>query len=115
MENNEQKPVTQDHKNHNDKKTLLALLAYIGPLVIISYALGKDDPFVKFHTKQGLVVFSIEVLAWIIMGIIPYIWILWKIVHLGVIILSIIGVVNAVQGKVKELPLVGHLAKHFKI
>ncbi len=115
MENHEHPPVAHAHTRHDDKKTLLALLSYIGPLVIISYAIGKDDPFVKFHVKQGLVVFAIEVLAWIVMSIIPFIWILWKIVHIGVLVLSVIGVVNAVQGREKELPLVGHLANNIKI
>ncbi len=115
MENHENKHVTHEHVHHNDKNTLMALLAYIGPLVIISYLVAKDDSFVKFHIKQGLVIFAIEITSWIIMSIIPYIWILWRIVHLAVLVLSVVGVVNVAQGKEKELPLVGHLAKHFKI
>ena len=115
MENHEHSNAPHEHPRRNDKNTLLALIAYIGPLVIISYLIGRDDPFVKFHVKQGLVVFTIEILAWVIMSIIPYIWILWRIVHLGVLIFSVIGVVNVAQGKEKELPLVGHWGKHFKI
>ncbi|MBI1755245.1 hypothetical protein HY250_01765 [Candidatus Azambacteria bacterium] len=30
-------------------KTLMGILAYLGPLVIVSYVTSKDDAFVKFH------------------------------------------------------------------
>ena len=33
----------------------MAVLSYIGPLVIVSYIVANNDPFVKFHIKQGLV------------------------------------------------------------
>ena len=46
------------------KDVLMAVLAYIGPLVIISYIQAKNDLFVKFHIKQGLVLLVIEVAVW---------------------------------------------------
>jgi hypothetical protein len=49
-----QNAASQDNK-------LMGILAYIGPLIIVSYLVAKDDPFVKFHIKQGLVLFVIEI------------------------------------------------------
>ena len=46
--------------------TVMAILAYIGPLIIASYLLAKDDEFVKFHIKQGLVLVIGEVASWMI-------------------------------------------------
>ena len=96
------------------KNTLMAVLAYIGVLVVISFVMSKDDPFVKFHIKQGLVLLVIEIAVWIIGSMMWQLWMLLNIVNLAVVILSIIGIINVVQGKEKELPLVGSFSKYFK-
>lgn len=103
-----------DHSQHHPgNNTLLGILAYIGPLIIISYLLGKEDAFVKFHIKQGLLLVIGEVAIWMIM---MTIWILFpvlQLVNLGIFVLAIIGIVRAAKGETKELPLIGHLAKNF--
>ena len=95
--------------------TLMAAISYLGPLVIVAYLIGKDNQFVKFHVKQGLVVFGIEVLVWIITSTMMFysFWMFINIINLATLILSVIGIINAVSGKQKELPLVGGLAKNF--
>lgn len=96
---------------HN--RTLMGILSYLGILVVIPLMMAKDDSFVKFHAKQGLVLAIIGVATWFV-GM--YMWSLWAIlnlVNLAVIILSIIGIVNVVNGKENEIPVVGSLAKHF--
>jgi uncharacterized membrane protein len=95
--------------------TLMAVLAYIGPLVLVSYFTSREDSFVKFHIKQGLVLFTIEVALWVLSGIIWMLWPIVQIIHIAIIILAIIGIVNAVKGREKELPLVGKFAQHFKV
>jgi uncharacterized membrane protein len=100
------------------KKTdnaLMAILSYIGPLVIVSYIVAKDDPFVKFHIKQGLVLIVVEVALWFTVSMFPIIWPLWQLLNLAIFILAIIGIINAAQGKEKELPVVGKFAKQFPI
>lgn len=99
----------------NNKNTLMGALAYIGPLVIISYIIAKDDPFVKFHIKQGLVLFVAEVAIWILSMMVWVLFPLLQIVNIIVVVLAIIGIVNVVHGKEKELPLVGSFAKQFNI
>ena len=92
------------------KNTLMAAISYLGPLVIVSYLLAKDDSFVKFHIRQGAVLFGIEIALSVITSMFWGLYMLGQVVNLGVLILSFIGIVNAVQGKEQELPLVGHLA-----
>jgi uncharacterized membrane protein len=96
---------------HNN--TLMGVLSYLGPLVIISYALAKNDPFVKFHVKQGLVVFAIEIALWIIGMIVPMFYIIISLVNLGTLILSILGIINVIQNKQEPLPVVGAYSKYF--
>jgi uncharacterized membrane protein len=93
----------------------MAVLAYLGPLIVISYIVSNKDPLVKFHIKQGLVLLVIEVAIWVIGS---FIWMLWPLLYLaeiGVLILAIIGIINAVQSKEKLLPLVGKYASYFRI
>ena len=98
-----------------DNKKLMAVFAYVGPLIIVSYIVAKDNPFVKFHIKQGLVLFIIEIAVWFLgMAFWPF-WMLLQIVNLAMLILSIVGIINAVQDKETELPVVGHFAKSFSI
>ncbi len=92
----------------------MGVLSYLGILVIIPFLMAKDDPFVKFHVKQGLVLALIGLAAWFIGMNMWSMWSLIQIVNLGVVILSIIGIVNVVGGHQKEIPLIGSLAKHFK-
>ncbi len=94
-------------------KTLMGVLAYLGILLIIPFLMAKDDPFVKFHLKQGLVLLVIEIIVWILGSSMWQLWMILNLVQLATLVLSIIGIVNVIQGKQKELPLVGSFSKHF--
>jgi len=96
-------------------KTLMGVLAYLGVLVFIPLFTHKNDPFVKFHVKQGLVLFSIEVITWVVGSMFWPLWMLLNIVNLATLILSIIGIVNVAKNTQKELPIVGHLSSYFNI
>ncbi len=91
----------------------MAILAYIGPLVIVSYITSKDDPFVKFHIKQALVLFVIEVGTWVVTSVMWQFWFLVQFINFGVFVLAVIGIINAYQGKQQELPVVGKFSSHF--
>ncbi|PIR83932.1 hypothetical protein COU18_00775 [Candidatus Kaiserbacteria bacterium CG10_big_fil_rev_8_21_14_0_10_51_14] len=97
------------------RKTLMAVLAYLGILIIIPFLMAKDDPFVTFHLKQGLLLVIVEVGVWVL-GMTMLGWQLWQLlqlINLAAIIFSIIGIVYVIQGKEKELPFIGSLAKNF--
>lgn len=114
MEENKQEPAAPSGEQHKpEKNTLMAILAYIGPLILVSYLLAKDDAFVKFHIKQGLLLVIGEVATWMIMVTIWVLFPLLQLVNLAILVLAIIGIVRAAQGQTKELPLIGHLAKSF--
>ena len=95
--------------------TLMSVLAYIGILVVIPYLMAKDDPIVKFHIKQGLVLVVIEIAVWVAGSMIYMLAPVLMLVNLATLVLSIIGIVNVIQGNQKELPFVGQFSKHFNI
>lgn len=93
----------------------IAILSYIGILVLVPLLTAKEDEFVKYHAKQGLVLFIAEVattlIAWIpvigwLIGFVA--WIIW-------LVLSIMGIVNVLGSKKKPLPFIGGFADKFKI
>ena len=109
----------ENNKNSKNKSSqnnsLMAVLSYIGPLVIVSYLTSNNNPFVKFHIKQGSVLFIIELILWVLGMMIWILWPLIQIANIVVIVLAIIGIINAVGGKEKSLPLVGSFSKYINI
>ena len=89
-----------------DSNKLMAILAYIGILVLIPLFAAKESKFARFHVNQGLILLIIEVVIFFI-GRIPGLSGLIWLLNLCVVVLSIIGIVNATKGQLKELPLIG--------
>ena len=87
---------------------LMAALAYIGILVLIPIFAAKDSKFARFHANQGLVLFIIEAIAGALATAKVLGW-LFGIVDFVCLILAIVGIVYAVQGKAKELPVIGNI------
>ena len=123
---NNQNQNSEQQKMHNDpvkdftaggtnNNTIMGILSYLGPLVLIPYLTNKTDEFVKFHTKQGLVLFGIEIVVWLLGSMMYGMMMIGSILNLITLILTIIGIVNVVQGHKKELPVVGAWANNIKI
>lgn len=97
-----------------DKNTGMAILAYV-VFFIPLLTEAKKDPFVKYHIKQGLVLFIGWVLAGIIGTILPYqLGIVNTVLDLGLFVLMIIGIMSASKGEQKPLPVIGKFSEQFK-
>ena len=82
----------------------MAVLAYFWILVLIPILARKDSPFARYHSNQGLIL----LICWVISGLLGRIWgLLGTITGIICFILFIIGIVNAANGRAKELPRVG--------
>jgi uncharacterized membrane protein len=92
----------------------MSVLCYLGILIIVPFVTdAKNDPAVKFHLKQGLVLIICEVIAMFIGAVPVFGWILAPLFVLFNLAMIIVGIVNAATSKQKELPLIGSFAKHF--
>lgn len=98
------------------KNTTMAVIAYILFFVPLLTGDAKKDSFVKYHVKQGLVLFLLALLINIVGWAIPfYFWYtISQILGLCVLVLLILGIVNAVNGKEAPLPVIGKFAGVFK-
>ena len=104
-------PHTEPDLSKAETKTVMAILAYIGPLILVPFLLAKDEPFVKFHIKQGLLLVIGEVATWLLVMLFWPIFPIVKIVNIFLLVLAIVGIIRAAKGEQKELPLVGHWAR----
>lgn len=79
-------------------RNLLAAMSYVWVLGLVMLVIKRNDTFVQFHAKQGIVLFLIS-----LVGFIPVIgWLLWALSITGMVI----GFINAWQGKEHKLPYV---------
>jgi len=101
--------------NIQDEKTIAAL-SYLWILVLIPLLTKKDSEFCQFHAKQGLVLL-IASFAVMILGMLPIIG--WLIIlpfgSLFLLILAVLGLINALQGKKWEMPYLGKYAKKINL
>ena len=90
------------------KNKVFAVLAYIWILFLIPLLAAKDSKFARYHAYQGVALF----VAWVIVGVIdrllPYSlsgigWLL----SVGLLVLMVMGIINAAQGRGRPLPLIG--------
>ena len=99
-------PDTTADFDPNDVKAnkVYAVLAYFSILVLIPLLAAKDSPYARYHSNQGLILLIVQVISIILGRIVGF---LGTIGGLITFILFIIGIVNAAQGRAKELPVVG--------
>lgn len=102
----------------NDK--VMAVLAYLGFLVLIPMLTAKESEFVRYHVRQGLRLLVTELIFYVGYCILSFTilsisWHLYSIVKIiGIVrylfpVLIVIGIINVVTGKKKRLPVIGNI------
>lgn len=51
----------------SSNRTIMIILAYLGPFALIPFLVEKDDREVQWHAKHGLVLFGAEIVLWIVL------------------------------------------------
>ncbi len=104
------KPVGESSAN-NDR--LFAGLAYF--IFFLPLLMNPKTEFGTFHAKQGLVLLITSILGNVILGIVPIFgWMLLPFFNLAVLIGAIWGLINGLNGKQVQLPLIGQFSSSFK-
>lgn len=85
---------------------IVSLFAYLGFLFIVPLIAGKDSKYARFHTNQGIILFIFSaILAFLVRF--PHVGWIFALGEVVVVIFTILGIINAVTGKARELPLIG--------
>jgi len=106
----------QNPANASGKKIPNTGMAVLGYIIFFIPLLteAKTDPFVKYHVKQGFILFITCIVSMII-GKIPVIGSIanWAL-NIGILVLLVIGILNALNGKEAPLPFIGKYAEKFQ-
>jgi uncharacterized membrane protein len=108
----EQAPVAQPtaSKSDADANKAMAIIGYIIPILFFIPLVtdAKNSPFAKFHAGQQLNLLLAAV-AVNVVGMIPVLgwFIVLPIGSILLIILAIMGIINAAKGEMKKLPMIG--------
>lgn len=91
-----------------EKNRIISGVAYLIVLFFLPLVVCPESRFGRFHANQALVLFITSIAGSIVLSIIPVIgWLLLPVFSLLILLLSILGLVNGLTGKAKELPVIG--------
>lgn len=103
-----------------EQNKVMALLAYLGLLFLVPMFAAPNSKYARYHANQGLVLSLAAVAFGIVYVILVFLLlaISWRLTFLTSIlgllwiaypVLAVIGIINALNGKAKELPLIGKI------
>jgi uncharacterized membrane protein len=106
MEQVPAQPAAPNERNDADvaQNKDIAAFSYLWIMSVIVYLLRRQSPFVRYHSKQGMLLFVISLPLWFV----PFIGNFLELIILGAMIL---GFMNAAQGQWKDVPLIGPLSR----
>jgi uncharacterized membrane protein len=105
-----------------DQDRVLVVFGYLGPLALVSLLASRRE-FVKWHAKQGLLVFATLAVIYPLLKFVHFIldrflwavfgelfWIgVWMIV-VGILVTMLVCIVRGLEGERFKLPMLGELA-----
>jgi uncharacterized membrane protein len=102
---------SNDHSDHK----LFAILGYILPFLFFLPMLqegSKNDPFARFHANQQLVILAVWLAVYVVSTVLfsmmyMPLFFLMPLINLALLVLAILGIINAAQGEMKPLPVIG--------
>ncbi|MBC6999266.1 MULTISPECIES: hypothetical protein [Bacteroidota] len=87
---------------------IISYITFIGLIIAYFMNNNKNNAFAQFHIEQSLRIVILglanSVLSWFLPGSLS---IVSTIIGLGILVLIILGIVNAINGKAEPLPIIG--------
>lgn len=96
--------LTPEQRADIEKNKDVAAMSYLWILSVVVLYARRDSPFIQYHARQGLWLFLVSIPVWLI----P---IAGRYLEFFVLAAMIIGFINAAQGLMHDLPVIGQLAK----
>lgn len=100
--------------NQDAQHKAIAIVGYIIPVLFFIPLLSeaKNNAYAKFHANQQLNLLLWWVVGHVVAAILMFILIgalLYVVVYVGGVIFLVMGVINAANGQMKPLPLIGKI------
>jgi uncharacterized membrane protein len=106
-------PPAQDKDVEENK--VIAAIGYIWILCLVPLFGKKQSKFAQFHAKQGLVLLIGWFALWVVGWVPVFGWFVLMVGSIALIVLSVLGILNALQGNYWEMPFLGKYAKKINI
>lgn len=93
-----------------DSLKAIAAIAYLGILFFVPMITHPKSEFAMFHANQGLLLLLAGIIVSVVGSVIPVLgwFVIAPIGGIFILVLFILGLINALQGKMKRLPLIGN-------
>lgn len=92
-----------------DNTKAVAAVAYLGILFFVPLLTNPESDFARYHANQGLLLLITGLVVNILGPVLPVIgwFIIWPLGSIFVLVLFVMGLINALNGEKKPLPLIG--------
>ena len=90
-----------------EQNKVMAILAYV--LFFIPLLAAPKSAFAKYHANQGLLLLIFAIAVQVIGGVVPFLgwFLILPIGNIAVLVFFVMGIINASNGAMKPLPLIG--------
>lgn len=108
MPDEQKPPVTEKLKNELNKipptsdRNMMAAFSYVWILSLVMLVAKRNEPFVQFHAKQGIVLLIVSIIASILLWVPVLGFVCWALAVAGMVV----GFIQAWQGKEYKLPYI---------
>ena len=91
---------------------IISYITFIGLLIAYIMNSSKQNAFTQFHIGQSVRIVFLSIANSILGWFLPNsLGIVTTIIGLGILVLVILGIVNAINGEAKPLPIIGTLGE----
>jgi len=106
--------ITPEEIESGKTMAFVAYLIFFIPLLMDEY---KKNKFVMYHTEQAIVLVILNLAGFVLgtIGSMFCIGAIFYLINLFAFVLLIMGVINALGGKVVPLPLIGQYGEKFNL
>jgi uncharacterized membrane protein len=103
-----------ENERPSEERRMAAVMAYIPFLCFVPLIRMRDDKYAYFHARQGLVLFFLEIIAFIFSF--PHLsQLFWTAIIIGCIGAAVAGIIFAIQGKMHRIPVIGDIADRLRM
>ena len=101
--------ITPEEAESGKGMAIVAYFIFFVPLIMED---AKRNKFVMFHTEQAILLLILNIIALIITMVTCGIGF---VLYIPVLIFYVLGIINAVKGEAKPLPLIGQFGEKFNL
>ena len=93
------------------KSRLIALLSYLSILFIFPLNFYREDEYIRYHARQGVVLFILGIALSFTLWVPIMAWVCW----LAYLVIWVTGIINVLSGKREPLPVIGLIGERMPI